>query len=204
VTVDNRGADVLFGGWDQDALQADVSKPNPNDVDKLIDTAGAYNGFFVCENAYGGNSILRLISPSMQIALQLMATGDGAVAAGAPNTSGARELSMIFSADVKNNTNPGLRGNADDRGVRVLGRERPTTGPPPPAGDGGPVVGSGRGPPARARRARSGQRARASPSSGRPRGRTAARGTSTSSWRSTRSPHWQPLWPRSVTSPCRR
>jgi Ca2+-binding RTX toxin-like protein len=102
--TDFKGVDVLFGGWGRDAMQADVSRPSPNGEDKLIDTAGAYNAYYVCESAYGGNSILRLISPDMLVYLQQLAVSDGAPRAEQSGTSGFRELSMIYSGDVKSNS----------------------------------------------------------------------------------------------------
>ena len=79
-TVDFKGIDYMYGGWGQDGMQADVSKPSPsNQTDKMVDGTGAYNGYFVCEGAYGGNSVMRLLSPAMET---LLAAGRGRRRAG--------------------------------------------------------------------------------------------------------------------------
>lgn len=106
VDVDFQGVDFIFGGYGQDALQADRSAPSPNGLDKLIDAAGAYNAYFVCEGAYGGNSVLRVLSPSMLTFLRDLATADGAKDVSSSSSSGFRELALIDRQDMRHNTNP--------------------------------------------------------------------------------------------------
>lgn len=106
-TVDFKGIDFMYGGWGADAMQADVSKPSPsNQTDKMVDATGVYNGYFVCEGAYGGNSIMRLLSPSMETFWQKVAADDGLVSAGSSNTSGWWELGMVYNQDRGSNANP--------------------------------------------------------------------------------------------------
>ncbi|MDQ1688555.1 MAG: hypothetical protein QOK42_1530, partial [Frankiaceae bacterium] len=92
--------------WQQDAMQADVSSPNPNGDDKMIDSTGVYNIYYVCEGAYGGNSVVRSPSPSMVSAMQNLAIADGAVGAATASTSGYDELSTVFTNDFGKNSNP--------------------------------------------------------------------------------------------------
>ncbi|QIK65874.1 calcium-binding protein [Nocardioides sp. HDW12B] len=106
-TVDFKGIDFMYGGWGQDGMQADVSKPSPsNQTDKMVDGTGAYNGYFVCEGAYGGNSVMRLLSPAMESFWQQVAADDGLVSAASSKTSGWWELGMVYNADRGSNANP--------------------------------------------------------------------------------------------------
>ena len=102
---DYTGADMLYGGYDADAMQADISRPSPNDVDKLIDAAGVFNLYLVCEGAYGGNSVMRLPSPGMTTFMTNLATAHG-LTGGAK----ARELGLVTTADVSKNANPPYPG----------------------------------------------------------------------------------------------
>jgi len=100
------GPDVLYGGWQQDALQGDLTSPNPNNVDKLIDSTGVYNIYYVCEGAYGGHSVVRSPSPSMQSTLQTLATADGALSVATRGSSGFNEVSMVFTNEFSQNSSP--------------------------------------------------------------------------------------------------
>ena len=97
----------MYGGWGPDGMQADVSKPSPGQgVDKMVDATGAYNGYFVCEGAYGGNSVMRILSPAMESFWQTLAASDGLVEPVRTGTSGWWELSMVFNSDRGQNANP--------------------------------------------------------------------------------------------------
>jgi Ca2+-binding RTX toxin-like protein len=100
------GPDVMYGGWQQDAMQGDLSSPSPNALDKLIDSTGVYNIYYVCEGAYGGASVVRSPSPSMQSTLQSLATADGAFSVPTKGSSGFDELSMVFTNEFSQNSNP--------------------------------------------------------------------------------------------------
>ncbi len=105
--VDFKGMDFMYGGWGADGMQADWSKPSPDHgTDKMVDGTGSYNGYFVCEGAYGGNSVMRLLSPAMQKFWQRLAAGDGALGAATTGSSGWWELSMVFNGDRSANANP--------------------------------------------------------------------------------------------------
>jgi hypothetical protein len=106
-TVDFKGMDFMYGGWGPDGMQADWSKPSPDHgTDKMVDATGTYNGYFVCEGAYGGNSIMRLLSPSMQAFWQQVAADDGLTTVTTTNSSNWWELSMVFNGDRSKNANP--------------------------------------------------------------------------------------------------
>ena len=100
------GPDVLYGGWQQDALQGDLTSPSPNALDKLIDSTGVYNIYYVCEGAYGGASVVRSPSPSMQSTLQALATADGALSVATRGSSGFNEVSMVFTNEFSQNSSP--------------------------------------------------------------------------------------------------
>ena len=101
-----RGPDVMYGGWQQDAMQADISRPNPNGDDKLIDSTGVYNVYYVCEGAYGGNSVVRSPSPSLISTVQSLALADGASLVTTTTSSGFNELSMVFTNQFSQNSSP--------------------------------------------------------------------------------------------------
>lgn len=99
----HQGTDWLYGGWDRDVLQGDVSGNGPNPGDRLIDWSGAYNLYTHCNAAYGGYNDIRQRSPGMETFLQKLAwgTGAGQVVSDAttPGTSAFRELALVYPAD---------------------------------------------------------------------------------------------------------
>jgi Ca2+-binding RTX toxin-like protein len=105
-----RGLDLLYGGWDQDAMQADFQENGPNVADRLVDWAGTYNAYFVC-NGGGAGTIIRSADPSTILYLQTVATARGAF-----DASGANETAIVFTGDVKNNTKP---AHPEGRGMGV-------------------------------------------------------------------------------------
>lgn len=146
--VDFRGVDHIFGGWGQDALQADVSAPNPNGLDKLIDATGAYNAYFVCEGAYGGNSVVRVLSPTMVTFLERTAGAAGGFDVTNEASSGYRDLANIYKPDIKHNqapVHPETPGNftcgdpAPDESASEEPAAASTPEPEEPSGDGGPA-----------------------------------------------------------------
>ena len=98
--------DYLYGGWEQDALQADVGGPGPRAGDRMIDWAGAYNVYYLCAANYGERVITRSPSPGMIAFLQQLAEGDGAYQVAAEGSSGFDELAMVYTKDIRFNTNP--------------------------------------------------------------------------------------------------
>jgi Ca2+-binding RTX toxin-like protein len=99
------GLDIMYGGWDQDWMQLDVSAPGPPPGDRALDWNGGFNAYYRCDPAYGDWGITRQHSPSMQTFLQDLAFGMGAVQTATAGTSGYNETAMVFPGD-KNNANP--------------------------------------------------------------------------------------------------
>ncbi len=98
--------DYIYGGWDQDAMQADVVDTGPVPGDRLIDWVGAYNVYYVCHAAYGEFVITRDPSPSMRGFLQQLGAADGAVDTSSRGTSGFKEVAMVFPREARHNSQP--------------------------------------------------------------------------------------------------
>ncbi|WP_146231058.1 calcium-binding protein [Micromonospora sicca] len=106
VLADNQhhhGTDWIYGGWDRDVLQGDVTANGPNNGDRLFDWNGAYNLYTHCNAAYGGFNDIRQHSPAMQDFLTRLAWATGAgrtpsdvTTAG---TSAFLELSYVYPRD---------------------------------------------------------------------------------------------------------
>ena len=64
------GADLVYGGWGPDELQADQGGAGPQaGSDQLIDWVGNHNVYFVCNGAYGAGRTIRESSPDMMTLL---------------------------------------------------------------------------------------------------------------------------------------
>jgi Ca2+-binding RTX toxin-like protein len=101
-----QGLDIVYGGWDRDAMQANVAAPGPQDTDRLIDWAGGYNVFYVCPGAYGEGTITRQGNPALRVFLEDLAAGDGALMPADEGTSGFRELGYVFPNERRFNSHP--------------------------------------------------------------------------------------------------
>jgi hypothetical protein len=101
-----QGLDLIYGGWDQDAMQADEGRPGPHPGDRLIDWVGGYNAYYVCPGAYGERVITRSHSPSMIAFLQQLAQGNGAHLTADAAASGFREVGIVFPNEARLNSNP--------------------------------------------------------------------------------------------------
>ncbi|MFG2164417.1 hypothetical protein [Micromonospora chersina] len=106
VLADNQhhhGTDWIYGGWDRDVLQGDVTQNGPNNGDRLFDWNGAYNLFTHCNAAYGGFNDVRQHSPAMQDFLTRLAWADGAGRSASDvttaGTSAFLELSYVYPRD---------------------------------------------------------------------------------------------------------
>lgn len=106
MTDNYQGIDYLYGGWGQDALQANIGGPGKTPGDRLLDWVGAYNVYYVCSGAYGEGVITRSHSPSIIQFLQKLAESDGAIATATPNASGFAEVGIVFANESKENANP--------------------------------------------------------------------------------------------------
>ena len=106
----HQGVDWVYGGWDRDVMQGDLSENGPNSGDRLIDWSGVYNLYSHCNAAYGGYTDVRIPNPSVEAFLLSWATGNGAgrpAGAGTPadvstrGTSAYDELALVYNADGK-------------------------------------------------------------------------------------------------------
>jgi Ca2+-binding RTX toxin-like protein len=104
-----RGFDIIYGGWDQDAMQANMGGNGPVPGDRLLDWAGTYNAYYLCPATYGDFISTRQMSPSLLTYLQQQAEADGAtdVTVGTRSTgSGFDELALVYKKDITLNSNP--------------------------------------------------------------------------------------------------
>jgi hypothetical protein len=105
--VDNyQDIDYIYGGWDQDAMQADVADTGPVPGDRLIDWVGAYNIYYLCPPLYGEFVITRALAPGIREFLQDLSASDGAFETAVPGTSGFEELAFVFPSQAGQNSNP--------------------------------------------------------------------------------------------------
>ena len=72
------GIDYLYGGWDQDTMQANEGDNGPKPGDRLLDWAGVYNGYYLCPSTYGDWVSTRSAAPGLLEFLQAMSQGFGA------------------------------------------------------------------------------------------------------------------------------
>jgi Ca2+-binding RTX toxin-like protein len=79
-----------YGGFNRDILQADTLN------DRLDDSFGSYNLFFVCPAAYGGSQITRALSPGIVTYFQDLGEAEGATGAATPSSSGGGEVSIVY------------------------------------------------------------------------------------------------------------
>ncbi|HSL11509.1 MAG TPA: calcium-binding protein [Actinomycetota bacterium] len=100
------GIDYIYGGWDQDTLQANEGDNGPVIGDRLLDWAGSYNGYYLCPSTYGDWVSTRALAPGLADFIQKMSEGDGATATATPGTSGFRETAIVFNNEAKDNTKP--------------------------------------------------------------------------------------------------
>jgi Ca2+-binding RTX toxin-like protein len=103
----HQGIDWIYGGWDRDVLQGDVTDNGPNPGDRLLDWNGAYNLYTHCNAAYGGFNDVRQHSPHMIDFLHRFAYGTGVGASLSdvqkPGTSAFRELALVYPKDAGSN-----------------------------------------------------------------------------------------------------
>ncbi|MDQ3963550.1 MAG: hypothetical protein M3277_06520 [Actinomycetota bacterium] len=104
----HQGIDWIYGGWDRDVMQSNVSANGPNDGDRLMDWDGAYNLYTHCNPAYGGYNDLRALSPTMIGFLEsfAFATGVGTTVANVQDSASSayREVAIVYRPDLKHNS----------------------------------------------------------------------------------------------------
>ena len=105
----HQGVDWVYGGWDRDVMQGDLSNNGPHNGDRLIDWSGVYNLWSHCNAAYGGFTDVRVPAPDVQDFLLAWAAGNGAgrPASGGsaadvavPGTSAFDELALVYTGDL--------------------------------------------------------------------------------------------------------
>ena len=101
-----QGIDYLYGGWDQDTMQANEGDNGPKPGDRLLDWAGVYNGYYLCPSTYGDWVSTRAVSPGMIAFLQAMSQGFGATTTATAGSSGFRETAIVFQNEHGQNTQP--------------------------------------------------------------------------------------------------
>lgn len=101
----HHGTDWMYGGWDRDVMQGNVTNNGPNVGDRMIDWTGAYNLYTHCNAAYGGMNDIRLLVPDLHTFLTKLAWGDGAGQVEADATtagrSAYRELAFTYQEDFQ-------------------------------------------------------------------------------------------------------
>ena len=100
------GIDYLYGGWDQDTMQANEGDNGPKPGDRLLDWSGVYNGYYLCPSTYGDWVSTRSAAPGLLEFLQAMSQGFGATTTATAGTSGFRETAIVFQNEHGKNTNP--------------------------------------------------------------------------------------------------
>ncbi len=70
-------SDVIYGGYDADALQANLADTGPNEGDRLLDWSGATTSTTCARPVYGDWVITRSIAPGILQYLNDLAAGDG-------------------------------------------------------------------------------------------------------------------------------
>lgn len=104
----HQGTDWLYGGEGRDVLQSDLAANGPNDGDKLLDWAGAFNLYTACNDAYGGWNDVRKIDPANLAALEKLAWSLGAGTSLTnvqdESSSGGREAAIVYTKDQKANS----------------------------------------------------------------------------------------------------
>ena len=71
----HQGVDWVYGGWDRDVMQGDLSENGPHPGDRLMDWSGVYNLYSHCNAAYGGYTDVRIPAPAVEAFLRAWATG---------------------------------------------------------------------------------------------------------------------------------
>jgi Ca2+-binding RTX toxin-like protein len=99
-------SDTINGGFGHDEMQANLSKPGPNDGDQMFDSVGAYNLYYICPPHYGSYTAVRALSPGLPEFFSNLAAGDGLLDPATPGSSGFSELGFVYNSDANANANP--------------------------------------------------------------------------------------------------
>jgi Ca2+-binding RTX toxin-like protein len=98
--------DIAYGGYDQDAMQANIADQGPTDGDRMFDWVGVYNILYLCPATYGAYLQIRDQNPALIEYLLEQAETDGALTPDVKTSSGGNEIAMVYKPDVKFNNAP--------------------------------------------------------------------------------------------------
>ncbi|HEY3485941.1 MAG TPA: hypothetical protein VGK49_11185, partial [Ilumatobacteraceae bacterium] len=99
-------SDLIYGGWGADVMQANLAGNGPQDGDRLFDWVGVYNLYYICASTYGDWVATRALAPGVLEFFERLALGDGLDNPAQNNSSGYLELGLVYTKDVKSNSNP--------------------------------------------------------------------------------------------------
>lgn len=103
----HQGTDWIYGGFDRDVMQGNVTDPGPNAGDRMWDWTGAFNLYTHCDPDYGGYNDQRARSPQMELFLELLAYDSGVGVSLADVRDGSSsaygELALVYKQDTKDN-----------------------------------------------------------------------------------------------------
>lgn len=108
------GADLVYGGWGPDELQADQGGAGRQPgTDVLVDWVGVHNIYYVCGGAYGAGRIVRESSPTMMSVLEGLTRAAGGLDVETADSGGWWDLGLVENRDRSSNTrkHPGAPGN---------------------------------------------------------------------------------------------
>ncbi len=98
--------DIVYGGFDQDAMQGNIADNGPVDGDRMFDWVGVYNIMYLCPASYGAYVTIRDQNPALIDYLLEQAATDGALTPADKPSSGGNEVAMVYKPDVNKNANP--------------------------------------------------------------------------------------------------
>jgi Ca2+-binding RTX toxin-like protein len=102
--------DIVYGGYDQDAMQANIADQGPTDGDRMFDWVGVYNILYLCPATYGAYLQIRDQNPALIAYLLEQAKTDGALTPEVTASSGGNEIAMVYKPDVSKNNKPPYPG----------------------------------------------------------------------------------------------
>ncbi|HET6627194.1 MAG TPA: hypothetical protein VFG63_12470 [Nocardioidaceae bacterium] len=101
------GADLVYGGWGPDEMQADQGGAGPQPgSDHLVDWVGIHNVYYVCDGPYGAGRILRQSSPAVMSALTELVVAAGGTDVDRTGSAGWLDLGLVENRDKRSNSTP--------------------------------------------------------------------------------------------------
>ncbi len=106
-TQHHQGTDWIYGGYDRDVMEGNVTEPGPNLGDRLWDWTGTFNLWTHCAPDYGGYNDIRARSPQMERFLEQLAYDSGVGSSidqvQDSASSAYRELGLVYKQDTRFN-----------------------------------------------------------------------------------------------------